>query len=470
MYDSVLENRFRVESDSMGDVKVESDKYWGAQTQRSIENFDIGDQKQPLEVIHAYAYLKRACALVNADVGLLDRELAESIVESCDLIIRGKLDDNFPLSVWQTGSGTQTNMNLNEVIANKSIENLGGKIGSKIPVHPNDHVNKGQSSNDTYPTAMHISALVAIEDKLLPELKEFYESLAKKEDDFADIIKIGRTHLQDATPLTLGDEFSGFAYQIKDNIERLEKAMQELRVLAIGGTAVGTGINTHDEFDTRVCQELSASLNTKFTAAENKFSQMAAHDALVNVSGVLKTIAVSSMTIANNIRMLASGPRCGIGEIILPSNEPGSSIMPGKVNPTQAEALSMVATEVIGNDTTVNIAGSNGHFQLNVFKPVIIFKVLESINILSDSLKSFRVKCLDGIIPNNEKIEENLNKSLMLVTALNAHIGYDNAAKIAKYAYEKNTTLKEAGFELNLISLEDFDKFVRLEKMIKKGK
>jgi len=470
MYDAIVESKYRIESDSMGDVRVESDKYWGAQTQRSIENFDIGDQKQPLEIIRAYAYLKRACALVNADVGLLDRELAEAIVESCDLIIRGKLDDNFPLSVWQTGSGTQTNMNLNEVIANKSIESLGAKVGSKSPIHPNDHVNKGQSSNDTYPTAMHISALVSIEDKLLPELKEFYESLAKKEDDFADIIKIGRTHLQDATPLTLGDEFSGFAYQIKDNIERLEKAIQELRVLAIGGTAVGTGINTHDEFDTRVCQELTASLNTKFIAAENKFSQMAAHDALVHVSGVLKTIAVSSMAIANNIRMLASGPRCGIGEIILPSNEPGSSIMPGKVNPTQAEALSMVAAEVIGNDTTVNIAGSNGHFQLNVFKPVIIFKVLESINILSDSLKSFRTKCLDGIAPNTDRITENLNNSLMLVTALNSRIGYDNAAKLAKYAYENNTTLKEAGVELSLITAEDFDKFVKINKMIKKGK
>lgn len=470
MQDNNLENKYRVETDSMGDIKVEGSKYWGAQTQRSIENFKIGNQKQPLELIYAFAELKKACAMVNADLGLLDRNIAETISASVECITKGKLDDNFPLVVWQTGSGTQTNMNLNEVIANKSIEKLNGEIGSKDPVHPNDHVNKGQSSNDTYPTAMHIAALKEIESKLLPSIKEFYEALAKKEDDFADIAKIGRTHMQDATPITLGDEFSGFAYQIKDNIERLEIAIQELRTLAIGGTAVGTGLNTHIEFDSRVCQELSRNLGTKFVPAENKFSQMAANDVLVNVSSCLKTIAVSLMAIANNIRMLASGPRCGIGEIILPSNEPGSSIMPGKVNPTQAEALTMVACEVIGNDTTVSIAGSNGHFQLNVFKPVIIFKVLESINLLSDSMNSFRTKCLDGIEPNLEKINDNLNNSLMLVTALNPHIGYDNAAKIAKHAYKNNMSLKQAGMELNIINEKDFDAFVKVEKMLKKEK
>ena len=466
MYENNVESFYRIETDSMGEIKVEANKYWGAQTQRSIENFAIGEQKQPKEVIYAFAHLKRAAALANADLGLLSREVADSIVQSCDLIIKGKLDDNFPLSVWQTGSGTQTNMNLNEVIANKSIEILGGELGSKTPVHPNDDVNKGQSSNDTYPTAMHIAALVAIENKLLPEMKEFYESLSKKEDDFEDIIKIGRTHLQDATPITLGQEFSTYAYQIKDNIERLEYALKELRCLAIGGTAVGTGLNTHEEFDIRVCQELSSSLDTKFMAAENKFSQMAAHDVLVNISSILKTLAVSCMTIANNIRMLASGPRCGIGEIVLPSNEPGSSIMPGKVNPTQAEALSMVAAEVMGNDVTVGIAGSKGHFQLNVFKPVIIYKVLESINILSDSLASFRTKCLDGIEPNLDNIKDNLNNSLMLVTSLTPHIGYDNSAKIAKHAYENNLTLKQACVELNLLSEKDFDRLVRVEDML----
>jgi fumarate hydratase class II len=470
MQDNNLENKYRVEVDSMGDIKVESDKYWGAQTQRSLENFKIGDQKQPLELIYAFAELKKACAVVNADLGLLDREIAEAIANSVDQITKGKLDDNFPLVVWQTGSGTQTNMNLNEVIANKAIEQLNGVVGSKDPVHPNDHVNKGQSSNDTYPTAMHIASLVAIEEKLLPELKEFYESLAKKEDDFAEIAKIGRTHMQDATPITLGDEFSGYAFQIKDNIDRLESVISQLRTLAIGGTAVGTGLNTHVEFDARVCQELSANLGTKFVPAENKFSQMAANDALVNVSGVLKTIAVSLMSIANNIRMLASGPRCGIGEIILPSNEPGSSIMPGKVNPTQAEALTMVAAEVMGNDVTVGIAGSNGHFQLNVFKPVIIFKVLESINLLADGMTSFRTKCLDGIEPNLEKIKYNLENSLMLVTALNPHIGYDNAAKIAKHAHQNNMSLKQAGSELGIISAEDFDKFVKVENMLRKDK
>lgn len=470
MQDNNLENKYRVEVDSMGDIKVESDKYWGAQTQRSLENFKIGDQKQPLELIYAFAELKKACAVVNADLGLLDREIAEAIANSVDQITKGKLDDNFPLVVWQTGSGTQTNMNLNEVIANKAIEQLNGVVGSKDPVHPNDHVNKGQSSNDTYPTAMHIASLVAIKEKLLPELKEFYESLAKKEDDFAEIAKIGRTHMQDATPITLGDEFSGYAFQIKDNIDRLECVISQLRTLAIGGTAVGTGLNTHVEFDARVCQELSANLGTKFVPAENKFSQMAANDVLVNVSGVLKTIAVSLMNIANNIRMLASGPRCGIGEIILPSNEPGSSIMPGKVNPTQAEALTMVAAEVMGNDVTVGIAGSNGHFQLNVFKPVIIFKVLESINLLADGMASFRTKCLDGIEPNLEKIKYNLENSLMLVTALNPHIGYDNAAKIAKHAHQNNMSLKQAGSELGIISAEDFDKFVKVENMLRKDK
>jgi fumarate hydratase, class II len=468
MQNNEINSNYRIETDSMGEIKVPADKYWGAQTQRSLENFAIGDQKMPMEVIYSYAYLKKSCALVNADLGILDRKIADAIVQSCDLIIKGKLDDNFPLVVWQTGSGTQTNMNLNEVIANKSLEILNEDINSKT-VHPNDHVNKGQSSNDTFPTVMHISTLLAIESKLLPELKEFYESLTKKEDDFEDIIKIGRTHMQDATPLTLGNEFSGFAYQIKDDIERLEKSLYELRALAIGGTAVGTGLNTHEEFDVRVCQELSLCLGTKFVPAENKFSQLAAHDALVHTSGLLKAIAVSVMNISNNIRMLASGPRCGIGEIILPANEPGSSIMPGKVNPTQTESLSMVAAEVMGNDLTVSIAGSNSHFQLNVFKPVIIFKVLESINLLADSLRSFRIHCLDGIQPNLNRIQENLNNSLMLVTALNNHIGYDNAAKIAKHAYENNLTLKQASKELGLIEEKDFDKLIDTKKMITKG-
>jgi fumarate hydratase class II len=457
---------FRIETDTMGTLEVPSDKYWGAQTQRSLQNFKIGGEKLPSGLIYAYATLKKAAATVNADLGLLERDVSVAIVQAADEVIEGKLDEHFPLVVWQTGSGTQTNMNVNEVIANRAIEILGGQLGSKTPVHPNDHVNLGQSSNDSFPTAMHIAAVTSVEKHLLPSLRLFHESLAQKSEDFRHIIKIGRTHLQDATPLTLGQEFSGYKTQILNGIKRVEDSLTFLQELAIGGTAVGTGLNTHPEFSERVTQELSRITNLQFKSAPNFFESLAAHDAIVASSGALKTVAVSCMKIANDIRLLGSGPRCGIGELMLPSNEPGSSIMPGKINPTQAEALTMVCAQVMGNDVAISVGGSNGHMELNVFKPMMIFNFLQSVKLLADATSSFTTNCLDGIEANRNQIEKHLNDSLMLVTALNPHIGYDNSAKIAKKAYAENTTLKEATLSLDLMTAEEFDKHVRPEMMV----
>ena len=460
---------YRIESDSLGDVRVPSEKYWGAQTQRSIENFKIGNNVMPIELIRALALLKKSAALVNLDLGILDKKIANTIAKSADLVLSGKHDDNFPLVVWQTGSGTQSNMNMNEVIANLSIEMLGGEVGSKVPVHPNDHVNKGQSSNDTFPTAMHIAVGIQANNKLIPSLEILRDALAKKSKGFEKIIKIGRTHLQDATPLTLGQEFSGYVTQIDYGIERVKDSLKRVYFLAQGGTAVGTGINSKKNFDKKFAEKIAEFTKLPFKTAPNKFEALAANDAMVEFSGALNVLAVSLMKIANDVRLLASGPRCGIGELSLPENEPGSSIMPGKVNPTQCEAMTMVCTEIMGNHTTVTIAGSNGHLELNVFKPVIIFKVLESINLISDACMNFSKKCVEGIEVRKERVDALMNNSLMLVTALNSHIGYDNAAKIAKHAHRKNLSLKESAIELNLLSAEEFDKYVKPEKMINPG-
>lgn len=457
----------RIETDTMGEVAVPAAAYWGAQTQRSLENFKIGAEKMPLTLIYAFAYLKRAAATVNADLNLLDRTLADAIAQAADEVIQHKFDDQFPLAVWQTGSGTQTNMNMNEVLSNRGIEILGGTIGSKVPVHPNDHVNKGQSSNDTFPTAMHIAAVQSIQHTLLPSLMRLRDVLAQKAETFRHIVKIGRTHMQDATPLTLGQEFSGYATQLQKNVARIETIMGDLTELAIGGTAVGTGINTHAEFGERVAEELSRLTKLSFTSAANKFEALAAHDALVQAHGALKTLAVSLMKIANDIRLLGSGPRSGLGEIILPSNEPGSSIMPGKVNPTQCEALTMLCAQVMGNDVTVSVAGSNGHMELNVFKPVMIYNFLQSVQLLADGMISFTDKCVIGIEPHRENIEKHVNNSLMLVTALNPHIGYDRAAQVAKKAHAENITLREAVVKLGYLDEATFDKLVRPELMTK---
>lgn len=461
-----MTEQFRTETDTMGTVKVPADRYWGAQTQRSLTNFKIGGEKLPPNLIRAFATLKRAAATVNGDLGLLDREISDAICNAADEVIEGKLDDHFPLVVWQTGSGTQTNMNVNEVVANRAIEKMGGVMGSKAPVHPNDHVNNGQSSNDTFPTAMHIAAVQAIEEETLPALNKFKEALESKSEEYRYIIKIGRTHLQDATPLTLGQEFSGYATQMAHGIRRVEQALEDLRELAIGGTAVGTGLNTHPEFGERVTAEISRLSGLKFKEAANRFEGLAAHDALVSASGALKTVAVSAMKIANDIRLLGSGPRCGLGELILPSNEPGSSIMPGKVNPTQCEAITMVCAQVVGNDAAIAVGGMNGHMELNVFKPMIIYNFLQSAKLLADASISFTDNCVVGIEANREQIEKHLNESLMLVTALNPHIGYDKAAKVAKKAYTDNTTLKQAADELGYVDAESFDKIVRPEEMI----
>ncbi len=461
-----MTKNFRIETDTMGTLEVPNDKYWGAQTQRSLQNFKIGGEKLPTELIYAYAMLKKAAATVNADLGLLERDISTAINQAADEVIDGKLDEHFPLVVWQTGSGTQTNMNVNEVIANRAIEILGGQLGSKKPVHPNDHVNLGQSSNDSFPTAMYIAAVISVETKLLPALNLFSEALSQKSEDFRHIIKIGRTHLQDATPLTLGQEFSGYQTQIANGIKRVESSLTFLQELAIGGTAVGTGLNTHPEFSERVVKELNRITKLKFKSAPNFFEALAAHDALVSSSGALKTVAVSCMKIANDIRLLGSGPRCGIGELILPANEPGSSIMPGKINPTQAEALTMVCAQIMGNDVAISVAGSNGHMELNVFKPMMIFNFLQSSKLLAEATTSFTKNCLDDLEANRNKIDKNLNDSLMLVTALNPHIGYDNAAKIAKKAFAENTTLKKAALSLELMTAEDFDKYVRPEVMV----
>ncbi len=455
----------RTETDSMGEIDVPSSSYYGAQTARSLIHFDIGTETMPREIIRGLGILKKASAMVNADLGLMPENIKDLICQAADEVIEGKLDEHFPLRVWQTGSGTQSNMNTNEVIANRAIEIAGGVIGSKDPVHPNDHVNMGQSSNDTFPTAMHISAVERIRDALIPAISTLASSFQKKTDEFQDIIKIGRTHLMDATPLTLGQEFSGYTTQLEYALDRINGCMPRMYQIALGGTAVGTGLNSHKDFAVKVASQIAELTGCPFVTAPNKFESLAAHDAIVEASGILKTIACSLMKIANDIRWLGSGPRCGIGEITLPANEPGSSIMPGKVNPTQSEAMTMVAAQVIGNDTAINVGGSSGNFELNVFKPVMIYNLLQSIRLLADSCRSFNDHCVVGIEPNKIQIEKHLNGSLMLVTALNPHIGYDNAAKVAKKAYQENSTLKEAAAALNLLTPEEFDEKVRPEKM-----
>lgn len=459
--------QFRKEYDTMGEVLVPSNVYWGAQTQRSLENFKIGGQLMPLEVIKAYGILKKATALANFNAGKISKEKCDIIAQVCQEIIDGKLNEHFPLVVWQTGSGTQTNMNVNEVIANRAEELLFGTYGNKKTlVHPNDDVNKSQSSNDTFPTAMSIAAYTTIVEQTIPALEILKNTFHIKSLEFKKIVKIGRTHLMDATPLTLGQEFSAYSSQLEHGIKALNNTLEHLSELAIGGSAVGTGINTPENFDINTTAIISELTNYQFKSAPNKFESLAAHDAMVESSGALKTIAVSLMKIANDIRLLASGPRCGIAEILLPENEPGSSIMPGKVNPTQSEAMTMVCAQVIGNDTTINIGGMNGHFQLNVFKPVIIYNFLQSAKLLADACKSFNDNCVVGIKPNLDAINNNLQNSLMLVTALNPRIGYENAAKIAKKAYLENITLRKAAVELELLSEEEFDKIVKPEEMV----
>jgi fumarate hydratase class II len=460
---------FRIERDTMGEMQVPADRYYGCQTARSLVNFKIGDERMPRAMIRALGVLKKAAALANHDQGLLAKNLCDAIGQAADEVIEGKLDAHFPLVVWQTGSGTQTNMNANEVIANRAIEILGGELGSKSPVHPNDHVNMSQSSNDTFPTAMSIAAVEEITHRLLPALQRLQEALEEKAAAFADIIKIGRTHLMDATPLTLGQEFSGYARQVKNSVERVQLTMPRLAELAIGGTAVGTGLNTKKGYAGIVAARISEITGLLFSSAPNKFEALAAHDAMVMTSGAMKTVACSFMKIANDIRWLGSGPRCGIGEIILPANEPGSSIMPGKVNPTQSEAMTMVAAQVIGNDTTINVAGASGNFELNVFKPVIMYNFLQSVRLLADSADSFRDNCVVGIEPNEARIQAHLENSLMLVTALNSKIGYDNAAKIAKTAYQNGTTLKEEALNSGLLSEAEFIEAVDPSKMIGPG-
>lgn len=456
---------FRIEKDTMGDVPVPADKFWGAQTQRSTQNFKIGGDRFPREMIKALGVLKKCAAITNNKLGLLDGKKSEIIVKAANEVIEGKLDAHFPLVVWQTGSGTQTNMNANEVIANRAMDMMGLKLPSK-DIHPNDDVNKGQSSNDTFPTAMHIAVADQIHHRLLPMMEKLEKALSKKSAEFKDIVKIGRTHLMDATPLTLGQEFGGYATQMKHALRRVQNTLPHLHELAIGGTAVGTGLNTHPKFAVDVAAAIASETKIPFVSAENKFEALATHDALVEVSGALNSAAVSLMKIANDIRLLGSGPRCGIGELHLPENEPGSSIMPGKVNPTQSEAMTMVCAQVMGNHVAVTVGGSNGHFELNVFKPVIVFNVLNSVRLIADACESFTDNCVVGIEANVGQIKKHLDNSLMLVTALNPHIGYDNAAKIAKTAHKNGTTLKEEAVKLGLMTAEQFDKAVRPEQMI----
>ena len=456
----------RIEKDSFGDLHVPTDKYWGAQTQRSLINFPIGEETMPAPLIRALGIIKQSAATVNMELGVMESSIGNAIVEAAQDVIDLKLMDHFPLSVWQTGSGTQSNMNSNEVISNRAIELLGGELGSKNPVHPNDHCNMGQSSNDTFPTAMHIAAVEQIHHELIPALEYFHQALKTKQDDFRDIVKIGRTHTQDATPLTLGQEFSGYATQIEYGIARVKATLPRLYHLAQGGTAVGTGINSKKGFAEKFAAQAAKVTDLPFVTAPNKFEALAAHDAIIEASGALNILAASVMKIANDIRFLGSGPRCGLGELTLPENEPGSSIMPGKVNPTQCEAITMVCTQIMGNHTTVTIAGSNGHFELNVFKPVMIYNLLQSIRLLSDSCRSFTDKCVSGIEANIDRINSLRDESLMLVTALNPHIGYDNAAKIAKKAHQEGTTLKAAALALELLTEEEFTQWVRPEKMI----
>jgi len=463
----VTESEMRTESDSIGEIEVPANRYWGAQTQRSLHNFKIGGEKMPAPLVRALGIQKKASALSNVELGVLSDELGTAIVRAAEEIIDGTLIDEFPLVVWQTGSGTQSNMNANEVISNRAIEMLGGERGSKTPVHPNDHVNMGQSSNDTFPSAMHIAAAEQVHHELLPALENLHNALDKKANEFEKIVKIGRTHLQDATPLTLGQEFSGYAKQIEYGIQRVQSCLPRLMQLAQGGTAVGTGINSKVGFAEKFAANVSKITGLEFVTAENKFEALAAHDALVELSGALNVLATSLMKIANDIRLLGSGPRCGIGEISLPANEPGSSIMPGKVNPTQCEALTMVCAQIMGNHVATTVAGSNGHFELNVFKPVMIYNVLQSIRLIADGCNSFTEKCVVDIEANEERINKLLNESLMLVTALNPHIGYDNAAKIAKKAHQDGSTLKEAGMALDLLTEEQFTDWIKPIDMIK---
>ncbi len=458
---------YRIERDTMGEIKVPADKYYGAQTARSLMNFKIGGETMPRELIKAFGILKKAAALTNAELGILPQEKADLIVQAADEVIDGKLDEHFPLVVWQTGSGTQTNMNVNEVIANRAIEIAGGTLGSKDPVHPNDDVNKAQSSNDTFPTAMHIAAANVVVKTTIPGITKLRNELKDKSEAWDDIIKIGRTHFMDAVPLTLGQEFSGYAHQMNNALVRIDAMLPRLFELALGGTAVGTGLNTHPEFAVKAAKKIADLTDLPFVTAPNKFEALAAHDAIVEASGVMKTIAVGLMKIGNDVRMLGSGPRCGIGELNLPANEPGSSIMPGKVNPTQAEAITMVAAQVIGNDVAVNVGGATGHFELNVFKPVMIYNFLQSARLIGDACVSFTDNCIAGTEPNKARIDTLMNESLMLVTALNPHIGYDNAAKVAKKAHADNTTLKEAAVELGLLTAEEFDDKVRPENMVR---
>ncbi len=456
---------FRIEKDTLGEVKVPADRLWAAQTQRSKENFQIGTETMPLELMHVFAVLKKSAARVNEKLGKLDREKADAIVAAADEVIDGKLDEHFPLVVWQTGSGTQSNMNVNEVIANRANQLLQAK-GSAARIHPNDDVNKSQSSNDTFPTAMHIAGLIAIEDKVLPALMTLNETLRQKSVAFADIIKIGRTHLQDATPLTLGQEISGWQRMLEKSAGMIRASADSLRELAIGGTAVGTGINAHPQFGQMMAEEISKLTGKAFRSAENKFHALTSHDDLVYAHGALKALASDLMKIANDVRWLASGPRCGIGEITIPANEPGSSIMPGKVNPTQSEALTMVVCQVMGNDATIGFAASQGNFELNVFKPVIIYNFLQSARLLADAMRSFNDRCAVGIEPNRAVISRNLEQSLMLVTALNPHIGYEKAASVAKLAHKEGITLREAALKSNLLTEAEFDRIVRPEQMI----
>ena len=467
MTNKIIIMNFRIEKDTMGEVQVPAEKYWGAQTERSRNNFKIGEEgSMPREIIEAFAYLKKAAAYTNCDLGVLSLEKRDLIAQVCDEILSGKLSDQFPLVIWQTGSGTQSNMNINEVISNRAHVLNGGTLGEKSSIHPNDDVNKSQSSNDTFPTAMHIAAHKKLVEKTFPAVERLRDSLAKKSEDFKDIIKVGRTHLMDATPLTLGQEFSGYAAQLDYGLKALSNTLEHLRELALGGTAVGTGLNAPKNYDTKVAKYISDFTKLPFVTAPNKFEALAAHDAIVESHGALKQIAVSLFKIAQDIRMMASGPRSGIGEIFIPENEPGSSIMPGKVNPTQPEAVTMVCAQILGNDTTISFAGTQGHFELNVFKPVMAYNFLQSAQLLADACISFDEHCVSGITPNKLKIKSLLENSLMLVTALNPHIGYENAAKIAKSAYNNGTSLREEAINSGMLTGEEFDSWVNPKDMI----